>query len=155
MALRCEISDIRSLIDEAVSGMEPLAMTKKVDIKVETPQDLPHVKMDGERVLQALRNLIGNAIKFTPEGGRVTISAQTEEKALSVSVADTGPGIPKGDIDAIFDKFRQATLTSHSKIDGTGLGLAIVKHIINAHGGRVWVRSELGRGSTFIFQLPA
>ena len=74
---------------------------------------------------------------------------------MSVSVADTGPGIPTGDLNAIFDKFRQASITSYSKIKGTGLGLAIVKHIINAHGGKVWVKSELGRGSTFIFLLPA
>ncbi len=155
LALRFEISDIRSLIDEAVFGMEPLAMTKNVDINVEAPKDLPHLKMDDERILQALRNLIGNAIKFTPEGGRVTISAQAAEKALNVSVADTGPGIPEEDLHTIFDKFRQTTLASHSKIKGTGLGLAMVKHIINAHGGRVWVRSEPGHGSTFFFQLPA
>jgi len=70
-------------------------------------------------------------------------------------VADTGPGISKGDLNAIFDKFQQATMTSYNKIRGTGLGLAIVKHIINAHGGKVWVESEIGHGSTFIFVLPA
>jgi signal transduction histidine kinase len=70
-------------------------------------------------------------------------------------VADTGPGIPKEDLVAIFDKFRQATITSYNKIEGTGMGLAIVKHIINAHGGKVWVESEPGQGSTFIFLLPA
>lgn len=155
MALNLEKSDIRSLINKAVSGMEPLAMAKNVGIKVEIPQDLPYVKMDGERILQALRNLIGNAVKFTPLGGHVTISAQPLEKGVSVSVADTGPGVPKEDLNAIFDKFRQATLTSYSKIKGTGLGLAIVKHIISAHGGKVWVESEPGHGCTFIFLLPA
>jgi signal transduction histidine kinase len=74
---------------------------------------------------------------------------------MRVSVADTGPGIPKEDLDAIFDKFQQATLLSYSKIKGTGMGLAIVKHIISAHGGKVWVESEIGHGSTFIFSLPA
>jgi two-component system sensor histidine kinase GlrK len=155
MALNLEKSDIRSLINKAVSGMEPLAMAKNVDIKVEIPQDLPYVKIDGERILQALRNLIGNAVKFTPGGGHVTISAQPLEKGVIVSVADTGPGVPKEDLNAIFDKFRQATLTSYGKIKGTGLGLAIVKHIISAHGGKVWVESESGHGCTFIFQLPA
>jgi two-component system sensor histidine kinase GlrK len=116
---------------------------------------LPYVKMDAERILQALRNLIGNAVKFTPGGGDVTISAQAVEKGLRVSVADTGPGIPKEDLNIIFDKFSQATLTSYSKIRGTGMGLAIVKHIINAHGGKVWVESKLGQGSIFIFLLPA
>lgn len=155
MALNLEKSDIRSLINKAVSGMEPLAMAKNVGIKVEIPQDLPYVKMDEERILQALRNLIGNAVKFTPGGGHVTISAQPLEKGVSVSVADTGPGVPKEDLNAIFDKFRQATLTNYSKIKGTGLGLAIVKHIISAHGGKVWVESEPGHGCTFIFLLPA
>ena len=88
--------------------MEPLAMAKNVSIKVEMHQDLPHVKMDGDRILQVLRNLIGNAIKFTPGGGHVTISAQSDGKGVSVSVADTGPGIPKEDLNAIFDKFKQA-----------------------------------------------
>ena len=148
-------SDITSLIHKAVSGMEPLAMAKNVAIETEISKELPDVEMDRERILQALRNLIGNAVKFTPGGGRVTISAQLLETGLRVSVADTGPGIPKEDLNAIFDKFQQATMTSFNKIKGTGLGLAIVKHIINAHGGKVWVESEIGQGSTFIFLLPA
>ena len=155
IALNLEELDISSLINKAVSGMEPLAMAKNVGLKTEIPQDLPSVKMDGERILQALRNLIGNAVKFTPGGGHITISALSMEKGVRVSVADTGPGISKGDLNAIFDKFQQATMTSYNKIRGTGLGLAIVKHIINAHGGKVWVESEIGHGSTFIFVLPA
>lgn len=155
IALNLEESDISSLINKAVSGMEPLAMAKDVSIKTEVPQDLPYVKIDGERILQALRNLIGNAVKFTPGGGHITISALPMEQGVRVSVADTGPGIPKEDLNAIFDKFQQATMTSYNKIKGTGLGLAIVKHIINAHGGKVWVESETGHGSIFIFVLPA
>lgn len=149
-----EKSNISSLIRKAVSGMEPLAMTKDIRIKMEIPEDLPYVKMDGGRILQALRNLIGNAVKFTPEGGQITISVLPTEKGVKVSVGDTGPGIPKEDLDAIFDKFQQAAMTSYNKIKGTGLGLAVVKHIINAHGGKVWVESELGHGSIFTFLLP-
>jgi two-component system sensor histidine kinase GlrK len=155
MALHVETSNIEPLIDRAVSGIEPLAMAKNVSIEVNLPQDLPYVKMDGERILQALRNLIGNAVKFTSGGGHVTISARAMEKGVSVSVADTGPGIPKEDLNAIFDKFKQASVTSYEKIKGTGMGLAIVKHIINAHGGRVWVESEPEQGSTFTFLLPS
>ncbi len=150
-----EKSDIRSFINKAVSGLEPLAMTKNISIKMEIPEDLPYVKMDGGRILQALRNLIGNAVKFTSEGGHITISALPMEKGVKVSVADTGPGIPKEDLNAIFDKFQQAAMTSYNKIKGTGLGLAVVKHIINAHGGKVWVESEIGHGSIFTFLLPA
>ncbi len=155
ISLNLEKSDIRLLVNKAVSGMEPLAMTKDVSIKTEIPQDLPYVKVDRERILQVLRNLIGNAVKFTPAGGLITISALSMEEGVRVSVADTGPGIPKEDLNAIFDKFQQAAMTSYNKIKGTGLGLAIVKHIINAHGGKVWVESEIGQGSTFIFLLPA
>jgi two-component system sensor histidine kinase GlrK len=155
MALHFETSNIEPLIDRAVSGIEPLAMAKNVSIEVNLPQDLPYVKMDGERILQALRNLIGNAVKFTPGGGQVTISARAMEKGVSVSVANTGPGIPKEDLNVIFDKFKQASVTSYDKIKGTGMGLAIVKHIINAHGGTVWVESEPEQGSTFTFLLPS
>jgi two-component system sensor histidine kinase GlrK len=155
ITLNLKPSDMRRLINKAASGMEPLAMAKSVSIKMEVPSDLPDVKVDQERILQVLRNLIGNAVKFTPPGGRITISAQAVEKGMRVSVADTGPGIPKEDLDAIFDKFQQAALLSYSKIMGTGMGLAIVKHIISAHGGKVWVESKIGQGSTFIFSLPA
>jgi two-component system sensor histidine kinase GlrK len=154
IALRLEKSDIGYLINQAVSGMQPLAMTKNVSIKVEIHQDLPYVNVDEERILQALRNLIGNAVKFTPGGGHITISAQPLEGRVKVSVADTGPGIAKEDLNAIFDKFQQGAMTSYNKIKGTGLGLAIVKHIINAHGGKIWVESEIGLGSIFIFLLP-
>ncbi|MBP1762520.1 MAG: integral rane sensor signal transduction histidine kinase [Firmicutes bacterium] len=156
IALNLEKSNIGSLINQAAFGIGPLAMTKNVSIKLEIPQDLPYVKMDEERILQAFRNLIGNAAKFTPEGGQITISAQPMASGgVKVSVADTGPGIAKEDLTAIFDKFQQGTMTDYNKIKGTGLGLAIVKHIINAHGGKIWVESEFGHGSTFIFLLPA
>jgi two-component system sensor histidine kinase GlrK len=117
--------------------------------------ELPLVKMDGERILQALRNLIGNAVKFTQKGGQVTVSIRLANSEIEVSVADTGPGIPKENLALIFEKFHQVPLKDSGKMKGTGLGLAIVKHIITAHGGRVWAESQLGQGSTFIFLLPA
>jgi len=101
-----------------------------------------------------IRNLTGNALKFTPMGGHIAITARFEKEGIMVSVGDSGPGIPKQDLSAIFDKFKQTTITSYRNIKGTGLGLAIVKRIVNAHGGRVWVESEAGRGSIFFFLLP-
>lgn len=148
-------SAIKPLIDKVIAEVEPLAMAKDIGLKVDIPKELPILKMDAERILQVLRNLIGNAIKFLPQGGHVTISAQPVDGGIKVSVTDTGPGIRKEDLTTIFDKFRQATIGSSNKIEGTGLGLAIVKHIINAHGGKVWAESELGHGSTFVFLLPA
>lgn len=148
-------SDIKLLINKVIDEIEPLAVAKNVSLKVDIEGNLPIIKMDNERILQVLRNLIGNAIKFTASGSHVIISAQSVDRGLKVSVTDRGPGIPEENLTTIFDKFKQATITSYNKIRGTGLGLAIVKHTINAHGGRVWAESKLGHGSTFIFVLPA
>jgi signal transduction histidine kinase len=112
------------------------------------------IKMDSERILEVLRNLIGNAVKFTPESGRVSVSARLRDQKVEVSVADTGPGIPKENLTMIFDKFQQANLGGSSQTNGTGLGLAMAKHIVNAHGGAIWAESEPGQGSAFIFVLP-
>jgi len=144
-------ADLTALINRVAGEMGPLAEAKGIRI-VKQLGELPHLNIDAERMLQALRNLIGNALKFTPRSGAVTVSARQEDRAVIVSVADTGPGIPKDHLAGIFDKFHQAPGPGRSP--GTGLGLAIVKNIIQAHGGAVWAESEPGGGSTFIFRLP-
>jgi len=154
VTLHLEKCDIGHLIQKAVFGLGTLAMTKNASIGMEIQRDIQPVNMDAERILQVLRNLIGNAIKFTPAGGQISISAQLAKEGLKVSIADTGPGIAREDLTLIFDKFRQGTMTNYNTIKGTGLGLAIVKHIVSAHGGKVWVESEVGHGSVFIFVLP-
>jgi two-component system sensor histidine kinase GlrK len=143
------------LIESVIVEMAPLVEAKKISLEAKVGPELPLVKMDGERILQALRNLIGNAVKFTQKGGQVTVSTRLANSKIEVSVADTGPGIPKENLALIFEKFYQVPLKDSGKMKGTGLGLAIVKHIITAHGGRVWAESQLGQGSTFIFLLPA
>jgi signal transduction histidine kinase len=116
------------------------------------PDDLPPCYVDPARIQQVLSNLVGNAIKFTPKGGCVTIRAQREsEKEVRVAVSDTGPGIPPDQIPHIFGRFWQGKRTDRR---GVGLGLAIVKGIVEAHEGRVWVESRLGVGSDFIFTVP-
>jgi two-component system sensor histidine kinase GlrK len=145
-------ADLSPLIERVVKEVGPLAEAKRITI-IREVRDLPPLTMDAERMLQVLRNLIGNALKFTPRGGTVSITARREKDAVIVAVIDTGPGIPKEHATAIFDKFRQVPGTGRPT--GTGLGLAIVKHIILAHGGSVWVESEAGSGSTFTLQLPA
>jgi two-component system sensor histidine kinase GlrK len=147
-------SEMNQLIKKTAAEMEPIAMAKGINLELRTSPDLPVIKIDRERMLQALRDLIGNALKFTPNGGSVTVSSRLVERNVEVRVSDTGPGIPKENLAAIFDKFQQAQLSGYNQIKGTGLGLAIVKHIITAHGGRIWVESELGHGSSFIFALP-
>jgi two-component system, NtrC family, sensor histidine kinase GlrK len=146
--------DLAPLITRVIREIEPLAEAKGIRIKRDI-QESPRVSMDTERILQVLRNLLGNAIKFTPQGGVIEISLQAKDGVVEVSVTDTGPGIPEEQTAIIFDKFRQAVHEGSRKIQGTGLGLAIVKQIIQSHGGRVWVESAVGRGSTFRFTLPA
>jgi two-component system sensor histidine kinase GlrK len=154
MTYHFEQGSLHPLIKKAMMEMVPLVEAKKIKFEATLTDELPMIRMDDEKILQTLRNLIGNAVKFTPEGGRVRISARPGAQGLEVSVADTGPGIPKEDIPTIFEKFHQASVRHSERIDGTGLGLAIVKYIITAHRGRVWVESEPGRGSTFSFVLP-
>lgn len=147
-------ADMSTLVQKVVGEIEPLAMVKKIRLRVENQEQLPLVKMDRERILQVLRNLLGNAVKFSLEGGEVKITACRENGRMKVSVRDTGPGIPKENLATIFEKFRQAPQQNSGAGKGTGLGLAIVKQIIAAHGGEVWAESEPGRGSSFIFVLP-
>jgi two-component system sensor histidine kinase GlrK len=143
-------ADIVPLINKAVVEMEPIAKAKNIKTELNIMSGkLPFANMDPERILQVLRNLIGNAVKFTSEGGQVKISVRYTNGGLVVSVSDKGPGIPRKDLITIFDKFK-----SSKKYTGTGLGLAIVKNITIAHGGKVWAESKLGQGSIFTFVLP-
>ena len=158
MTYRLEKKELSPLIDQAIKEMQPLAEAKKINLSRKTMDALPVLEMDSERILQALRNLIGNAVKFTPAGGQVTLSARTMNggaRGITVSVTDTGPGIPEENLKSIFDKYRQVTPNGSHPVKGTGLGLALVKEIITSHGGRVWAESKPGQGSTFIFVLPA
>jgi two-component system sensor histidine kinase GlrK len=112
------------------------------------------VKLDRERILQALRNLLGNAVKFTPKAGRVTVVARPINGKVKVSFRDTGPGIPTENLTTIFDKFHQGSTTGALSANGSGLGLAIAKHVIVSHGGEIWAENHPEQGSTFIFVLP-
>lgn len=148
------------LIERSVSNIRPIAESRGINLEVNIGGRLPPVNIDGERIGQALGNLLDNAVKFTTQGGRVTVAAtlkdtdasdhflNNKKEFVEVSVSDTGCGIPKENIKEIFDKFKML----HGK--GTGLGLYIARHIINAHGGDIWVKSEQGRGSTFSFTVP-
>jgi len=144
------------VIQETVLRFAPIALTSRIDLELKLPPDLSLVKIDEQRIRQVIENLLGNALKFTSEGGRVIISAalkRNRKAYVEVSVSDTGCGIPKGDLKKIFDKFKR-TNTGRKAAGGTGLGLSIAKHIIAAHGGEIWVESEPGKGSTFFFTLP-
>jgi two-component system sensor histidine kinase GlrK len=154
MAYDFEVISIDSLIKRAVAEITPLLEAKQIRLENGVDPSLPQVRLDPERILQVLRNLLGNAVKFTPRGGRVKIAAKAVHGKLEVSVKDSGPGIAADSLVSIFEKFNQGSRLGPHTRQGTGLGLAIAKSIITAHGGKIWAESELGHGSTFIFVLP-
>jgi PAS domain S-box-containing protein len=139
------------LVCESVEAHRPLAASASLVLRLDTAQTLPDVWADRERLLQVFENLIGNAIKFTEPGGRITVGAEPGQDEDVFWVSDTGRGISAEDAPHVFDRFWQARRTGRR---GAGLGLPIVKGIVEAHGGRVWVESESGRGTTFAFTIP-
>jgi signal transduction histidine kinase len=144
---------MREVVQTVVTALESLAAEKNLALKVTVPLDLPPTRGDERRMTQVLLNLVGNAIKFT-EVGEVRVEVRVSNGAVLVSVADTGPGISEAHHQKIFEEFQQADASSTRKKGGTGLGLSISKKIIELHGGRIWVESSLGKGSTFSFALP-
>jgi signal transduction histidine kinase len=150
-----ELSDysIQGIAQTVRSTLEPLAADKKLAFKVEVASKLPPGRGDGRRLTQVLINLVGNAIKFT-DAGEVAIKAEANSGSFHVLVRDTGPGISAADQAKLFQEFQQADNAITRKKGGTGLGLAISKRIIEMHGGKIWVESQPGQGSTFAFTLP-
>ena len=144
---------IKDLIQGVYAAIEPLATTKDLALTLDIPQGLAAAHGDERRLSQVLLNLVGNALKFT-DTGEIKISAKAHDGAFTISVHDTGPGIAPADQGKIFEEFQQAENSATRKKGGTGLGLAISKRIIEMHGGRIWVESELGHGSAFSFTLP-
>ena len=143
----------RAVIASALDTLRPLLSDAGLELVEDLPDDLSVVSVDEQRIAQVLSNLVGNSIKATPRGGRVTVAARESDGALRVSVTDNGRGIPAEQITHVFDRFWQSA-TSTIRSRGAGLGLPIARGIVEAHGGRMWAESEVGRGSTFYFTLP-
>ena len=138
----------------AVEELTPRARAKNVTVTVELPADLPAARADAQRLHQVFVNLLDNAIKYTPAGGCVRVSAVAKAGNVEVCVTDNGPGIAAEHLPRIFERFYRVDKARSRELGGTGLGLAIVKHIIQAHGGKAWVESELEKGSRFYFTVP-
>jgi histidine kinase len=148
--------DVASLVQTVTKRLAPQAETKHISVNFELPRDLPPVLADEDRAIQVLTNLAGNALQYTPEGGRVTISAKRLEDEVQISVHDTGVGIPPEHLSHIFDRFYRVDKSrSRQSGGGSGIGLTIARALVEAHGGRIWVESNgEGQGSTFTFTLP-
>jgi len=145
--------DLRVLAEVVLKFSEPLLAGKKLALQNDIPADLPPIEGDENRLQQILHNLIGNAIKFT-ESGSVRVFAEQHNGMVALSVRDTGIGIPADKFESIFQSFEQVDASIAREYGGTGLGLTITKQLVELHGGKIWVESELGKGSTFTFTLP-
>ena len=153
LELRAEPFDLGVVVEESLASFRALALAKSITIERELPPNLM-LEADRLRFKQIVVNLLSNAMKFTPEGGRVRIRARLAHEDVLVSVEDTGVGIPKEAHAAIFDKFYQIGETTKGVREGTGLGLAITKRLVEQHGGRIELESEPGKGSRFTFSVP-
>jgi len=146
--------DLVAVISKVVTGMRKRASEKGVVLVEEVPERLPGVRGDAQRISQVISNLLSNGITYTPSGGKVTVAAQEVNGWIEVRVADTGPGILPEEIPYLFARFYRSDGARSRAQGGSGLGLAIAKQLVEAHGGRIWAESEVGRGATFIFTLP-
>jgi two-component system phosphate regulon sensor histidine kinase PhoR len=164
--LRLAPATVAELIDGPLERLRPQAEAGGLMLEVALPPDLPPVLVDAERLRQVVANLVHNAIKFTPPGGHVWVSAARDERGedgppsvtpgnwLIVEVRDTGIGISKVDLPRVFERFYKSDRARTRGRGGTGLGLAIARHIVESHGGQIWVKSKEGKGSSFFFSMP-
>lgn len=152
LAVTRELGDPSQVLNEAGDTFAPQAAARGVSLIVEPPSSSSTAAFDSARILQVLSNLLGNAIKFTPAGGKVVVSLARQGSKFLFAVRDTGPGIPADKLEAIFDRFTQLNEQDRR---GVGLGLYISKCIVEGHGGRIWAESRLDEGSTFYFTLPS
>lgn len=154
MQMEIKPGDLIPLLKLALDEMKPLAAKKSITLRLDLPAHLPYADFDEHRIRQVLTNLIGNAVKFTPEQGVIALAAAMQGNEVRLSVSDTGIGIARENHDMVFEKFRQVDSSSTRAAGGTGLGLSITKSIVEAHHGRIWIESEIGQGSTFHFTVP-
>jgi signal transduction histidine kinase len=145
---------LRPLVSRVMSEIDVTRSRRDVELAQDVPEDLPPVYADAERIYQVLFNLLDNAVRFTPAGGRVRVTAARRNGAVDVTVADTGPGISAEHLPRVFERFYRVDTARSRDEGGTGIGLAIARSVVEAHGGRIWAESEPGRGSTFTFELP-
>jgi len=153
MELELTDFDLPTALDNALTLVRERAGRRSIALQSAVDPRLGQVRADERKVRQVVLNLLSNAIKFTPEGGRIDVGAVPKDGFVEVSVSDTGVGIAPEDQEAVFEEFRQVG-TAERKAEGTGLGLTLCRKFIELHGGRIWVQSQVGVGSTFTFTIP-
>jgi signal transduction histidine kinase len=153
MELELTDFDLPTALDNALMLVRERAGRRNITLRTSVDQRLGEVRADERKIRQVVLNLLSNAIKFTPEGGRIEVAALPKDGAVEVSVSDTGIGIAPTDQEAVFEEFRQVG-TAEKKAEGTGLGLTLCRKFVELHGGRIWVKSQVGVGSTFTFTIP-
>jgi signal transduction histidine kinase len=153
--MELELTDFNlpQAIDNALTLVRERAGRRGITLQMSVDERLGQIRADERKIRQVVLNLLSNAIKFTPEGGRIEVGAVPKDGSVEVSVSDTGVGIAPNDQEAVFEEFRQVG-TAEKKAEGTGLGLTLCQKFIELHGGRIWMTSQVGAGSTFTFTIP-
>jgi two-component system, OmpR family, sensor histidine kinase KdpD len=150
LKIKKEPYDVQDLLGSCLASFEPRLQERKIHIRL--PPDLPLIPMDSVLMAQVLINLLDNALKYSPPGGRIEVAGRIRDRWLEIEVADQGPGIPEEYLKQVFNKFFRLSRTE--EVSGTGLGLAISKGIVEAHGGEIWAENRPGGGSKIVFTLP-
>jgi two-component system phosphate regulon sensor histidine kinase PhoR len=154
MALNLTTLSLRDLVGEVINNLRPIAAEKRLEVVLDGVDGAIQIRGDYAKLEQVITNLLDNATKFTPSGGRISITMQRDDRLLKTSIRDTGIGIPQEMQAQIFERFYRVEQGVPARVNGTGLGLYISKNLIEMHGGRIWVTSEAGKGSEFSFTLP-
>lgn len=144
----------KTLLERASAAQRPFAVDKQIEITLEPQPNTPQITIDAERMAQVLGNLLGNALRYTPEGGAITLSTAAVGDGVEIRVTDSGPGIEAEELTHVFNRFYRGDKSRQRETGGSGLGLAIAKSIVELHGGRIWVESEPGQGAAFVIWLP-
>jgi two-component system phosphate regulon sensor histidine kinase PhoR len=145
---------VEQLVSSCIETSQPRAIEKDLQLSVNLEKNIPDIAGDRRRLTEVLQNLLDNAIQYTPSGGQISVTAEAKDSEVVIAVSDTGIGIPEADQPRIFERFYRVDVARSREVGGTGLGLSIAKHLMEAHGGKLWVESEVGRGSQFHFSVP-
>jgi signal transduction histidine kinase len=152
--MKKEPVNLQDLVEDALKHLRVPFRLKEIEFETIIDSTLPDFSADREQLSWVITNLVSNALRYTPAKGKVTINAGRENGMIQISVADSGRGIPAEALETIFEKFVQVRQSTESTPGSVGLGLAIAKEVVEAHGGKIWVTSEMGKGSTFVFTIP-